>query len=216
MALMWRFKFMGFPVSVHWWFLLPMFLLGGGIHLQRADQLLGPVLFMVAAFISIMVHELGHAVAGRKYGAEPTIHLHGFGGVTTLPGAFFTRNQSMFVSFAGPLASIVLGLVAFVLYPFVAKVSPIFGHLLGVMIWINIFWTILNLLPIQPLDGGQIFRDFMGSSQREIVRWVGVVVASLVAVWALQINQVFLCMMMAYLAFMNYKEEPGEGGVITR
>ncbi len=207
---------MGFPVTVHWWFWLTMFLLGGGIHLQRADQLLGPVLFMVAAFISIMVHELGHAFAGRKYGAVPSIHLHGFGGVTTLPGAYFSRNQSMFVSFAGPLASLILGLIAFLGYPLVSSVSPILGYLLAFTIWINTFWTILNLLPIQPLDGGQIFRDFMGPSRRETVRWVGVVIASLVAVWALQMNRVFLCMMMAYLAYMNYQEQPGEGGVITQ
>ena len=193
-----------------------MFLLGGGIRLQRADQLLGPILFMLAAFISIMVHELGHALAGRKYGAVPSIHLHGFGGVTTLPGAFFTRNQSMFVSFAGPLASMILGLIAYLCFPIVSKISPILGYVFGVLVWINVFWTILNLLPIQPLDGGQIFRDFMGSSRRETVRWVGVIVASLVAVWALQLDRVFLCMMMAYLAYMNFQEEPGEGGVITR
>ena len=193
-----------------------MFLLGGGIRLQRADQLLGPILFMLAAFISIMVHELGHALAGRKYGAVPSIHLHGFGGVTTLPGAFFTRNQSMFVSFAGPLASMILGLIAYLCFPIVSKISPILGYVFGVLVWINVFWTILNLLPIQPLDGGQIFRDFMGSSRRETVRLVGVIVASLVAVWALQLDRVFLCMMMAYLAYMNFQEEPGEGGVITR
>lgn len=212
---MWRFQFMGFPVTVHWWFWLTMFLLGGGINLQRADQLLVPLLFMVAAFISIMVHELGHALAGRKYGAVPSIHLHGFGGVTSLPGSYFSRNQSMFVSFAGPLASLLLGLIAFILLPLVLSSSPVLAYVLSVMVWINTFWTVLNLLPIQPLDGGQIFRDFMGPSRRENVRWVGVIVASLVALWALQLDRVFLCMMMAYLAYMNYQESPGEGGVIT-
>jgi len=48
------------------------------------------------------------------------------------------------------------------------------------------------------------------------VRWVGVWVAAAVALWSLRAGQLFLCMMMAYLAFMNYQETPGEGGVITR
>jgi stage IV sporulation protein FB len=212
---MWKFQFMGFPVAVHWWFWLTMFLLGGGASAQHSAQFVVPLLFVAAAFISIVAHELGHAVAGRKYGAYPSIYLHGFGGVTTLPGARFNRNQSMFVSFAGPLTSMLLALISFLLFPMVAKLSVQLGQLFGIMVYINIFWTILNLLPIQPLDGGQIFRDFMGPSGREITRWVGVVCAGLAAIWALNNQRVFLCMMMAYLAFLNYQETPGEGGVIT-
>ena len=79
-----------------------MFLLGGGASGAPAQIW---VLFVLAAFLSVMVHELGHALAGKKFGAYPSIYLHGFGGVTTLPGAYFSRNQSMWVSFAGPLAS---------------------------------------------------------------------------------------------------------------
>ncbi|MDG1890011.1 MAG: site-2 protease family protein [Verrucomicrobiota bacterium] len=210
-----RFQYMGFPVSVHWWFWLTMFLLGGGIGAQSSADFLIPVLFTLAAFVSIMVHELGHAIAGRKYGAVPSIHLHGFGGATMLPGAYFNRNQSMMVSFAGPLASMGLALAAFILLPLVSSI-PLLAVILQIMVFINIFWTILNLLPIQPLDGGQIFRDYMGPSGRETTRWVGVILASLVALWALQSNHVFLCMMMAYMAYMNYNESPGEGGVITR
>ena len=80
---------MGFPVGVHWWFWLTMFLLGGGASGAPAQIW---VLFVLAAFLSVMVHELGHALAGKKFGAYPSIYLHGFGGVTTLPGAYFSRN----------------------------------------------------------------------------------------------------------------------------
>ena len=75
---------------------------------------------------------------------------------------------------------------------------------------INVVWTVLNLLPIQPLDGGQIFRDFMGPHRRDVVRWVSVIIASLVAFWALRVGLLFLCMMMAYMAFMNYQHTPGK------
>ena len=72
---MWKFQCMGFPVGVHWWFWLTMFLLGGGAS-GAPGQI--SVLFVLAAFLSVMVHELGHALAGKKYGAYPSIYLHGF------------------------------------------------------------------------------------------------------------------------------------------
>jgi len=204
---------MGFPVGVHWWFWLSMFLLGGGATGNLSQF---SVLFVVAAFVSVMVHELGHALAGRKFGAYPSIYLHGFGGVTSLPGAYFSRNQHIWVSFAGPLASMCLAglsLLSFTAASSMPQASRIFE---AILFQINLFWTILNLLPIQPLDGGQIFRDIMGPHRRHVVRWVGVWVAAAVALWSLRAGQLFLCMMMAYLAFMNYQETPGEGGVITR
>ena len=52
---------MGFPVGIHWWFWLTMFLLGGGAS-GASWQI--SVLFMLAAFLSVMVHEIGHALAG--------------------------------------------------------------------------------------------------------------------------------------------------------
>ena len=201
---------MGFPVGVHWWFWLTMFLLGGGALGQNS------VLFVLAAFLSVMVHELGHALAGKKFGAYPSIYLHGFGGVTTLPGAYFSRNQSMWVSFAGPLASMGLALASWTVLPAMASMPQMSKIFVANLFIMNVFWTILNLLPIQPLDGGQIFRDFMGPHRRNIVRWMSVIIASLVAFYALRVGQLFLCMMMAYMAFMNYQQTPGEGGVVTR
>ncbi|MEC7904870.1 MAG: site-2 protease family protein [Verrucomicrobiota bacterium] len=210
---MWKFQCMGFPVGVHWWFWLTMFLLGGGASGAPAQIW---VLFVLAAFLSVMVHELGHALAGKKFGAYPSIYLHGFGGVTTLPGAYFSRNQSMWVSFAGPLASMGLALASWMVFPAMESMSQMSQIFVALLFQINVFWTILNLLPIQPLDGGQIFRDFMGPHRRDVVRWVSVIIASLVAFWALRAGQLFLCMMMAYMAFMNYQHTPGEGGVVTR
>ena len=201
---------MGFPVEVHWWFWLTMFLLGGGALGQNS------VLFVLAAFLSVMVHELGHALTGKKFGAYPSIYLHGFGGVTTLPGAYFSRNQSMWVSFAGPLASMGLALASWTVLPAMASMPQMSKIFVANLFIMNVFWTILNLLPIQPLDGGQIFRDFMGPHRRNIVRWMSVIIASLVAFYALRVGQLFLCMMMAYMAFMNYQQTPGEGGVVTR
>ncbi len=66
------------------------------------------LLWTISLFLSILVHELGHAFIGRKYGAVPVIHLHGLGGLTAFPGMRFSRRQHIAVTAAGPAASFAL------------------------------------------------------------------------------------------------------------
>ena len=214
---MWRFEVFKFPVTVEWPFWLTMFFFGGGLNMQGGSNLNFTVLFMIAGFLSILVHELGHAFAGRKYGANPEIKLHAIGGVAILNGGYFNRQESIIVSAAGPAAGFALYLLSYLLLGFLGREGgSIVTTFLAILIYINLWWTILNLLPIQPLDGGQIFRDLMGPSQAETVRWVGVAVGTLVALYALDQGRVILCMMMALLAFQNYNQSPGDGGVSLR
>ncbi len=60
------------PVSVHWMFLLLAVFLGGGLRTQTSEEIRGVVIFIVAAFVSILIHELGHALTGLKVGAPHT------------------------------------------------------------------------------------------------------------------------------------------------
>ena len=59
-----RFNLFGIPVQVQPWFWLTLVLIGGGVGANTADELLLLALFVVAGFVSILVHELGHALAG--------------------------------------------------------------------------------------------------------------------------------------------------------
>ena len=103
---MWRFNLFGFPVTVEPWFWLVSFLMGGGIEARGREGFTLVAIWIAVVFVSIMVHELGHALAGRRFGAHPEIGLHGMGGVAVMHGGYFTRWQSIFVSAAGPLASL--------------------------------------------------------------------------------------------------------------
>jgi Zn-dependent protease len=77
-----RFRLFGFPVRVHPLFWLVMALFGIGLIESRdgLGVLQEMLLWTVAAFLSILLHELGHAFVMRRYGFESSITLYGFGG----------------------------------------------------------------------------------------------------------------------------------------
>lgn len=205
-----RFKIFGFPVSVHWLFWLVCFLLGNGLAMKSAADFYRVLLWTIALFLSVLVHELGHAFVGRKYGAFPVIHLHGLGGLTAFPGTGFSRRQHIAVTAAGPASSFALAIASLL---FIQTIPPTpqqdVWRLALFLLVINFFLTILNLLPILPLDGGQILRDLLGPKRREVTRWTSVFFAAAVALWAFSIDQIFLGVLLAYLGFLNYnRQEP--------
>lgn len=175
--------------------------------MTSASDLPGILLWTIVVFFSILVHELGHAFCGQHFGAMPGIHLHGLGGLAIFPGGNFSRGQNIAVSAAGPAASLTLGFGALLVASVFPPSSRSANLLLSNLIWINFFWTFINLLPILPLDGGQIARDALGPSRREVTRWLGVICAGVIAYWAFSIGQLFLGLMLAYLGFMNYQQQ---------
>src|SRR5205814_467341 len=72
------------------------------------------VVWVAVVFLSVLVHEMGHALAIRRHGLSPEITLHWIGGLTSWNGAQnLTRPQRIFISFAGPLAGFLFAAVVF-------------------------------------------------------------------------------------------------------
>lgn len=209
-----RFALFGFPVVVDWWFWVMCVLLGGGINAHGREDWTLVGIWTVVVFISILVHELGHAVAGQRFGAEPRIKLHGFGGTTFLPGGLFSRVQSIIVSAAGPMAGLLLGAILYLLARNFNDVSPALNQAFVFGLYINFFWTFLNLLPIQPLDGGQIFRDILGPNRLHISRAIGFVLAAALCAFCVWKGELFLAIMLGFLAYHNLRNHTIEGGVV--
>ena len=205
-----RFEIFGFPVSVHWPFWLVCFFLGNGLMMKSAADFYRVLLWTISLFLSILVHELGHAFVGRKYGAVPAIHLHGLGGLTAFPSTWFSRRQHIAVTAAGPASSFAFAMASLLVVSIIPPTSQQGLWRLALLLFvINLFLTILNLLPILPLDGGQILRDLLGPKRREVTRWTGVFFAAAAALWAFSIGQIFLGILLAYLGFLNYdRQEP--------
>lgn len=171
-----QFKLFGIPVSIHWMFWLLAAFLGGAIGANSPQDMLFVVIFMVAAFISILAHEFGHALTGLRLGASSAaIQLHALGGMAYFNNARFTRGQSILMTAAGPGASLLLAGVCYAIaLVFItgpadpAAGIPVFRAFLGVMITINLFWTAINILPVLPLDGGRILADILGPERIKI------------------------------------------------
>lgn len=106
---------------------------------------------------SMILQELGRAVAARRAGAAPVIHLIGLGGVTKLSSGPLEWWQSVLVLLAGPATALVLGisLGLLVLIGGAGLPDPVRYFATGAAIG-NLVYTALNLVPISPLPGGQI------------------------------------------------------------
>ncbi|WP_309892248.1 site-2 protease family protein [Archangium sp.] len=128
---------------------------GGPGYAQTA--LLVVLAWMFIIFLSVLVHELGHALAGRMFGYRPSIELVWLGGLTrTNAPTTIPWHRMVVVTAAGPLAGLLLGLTALGVLKFAGLGSPILNTILLWFFLANLFWTLFNLLPVPPLDGGHI------------------------------------------------------------
>jgi Zn-dependent protease len=164
-----RFTLFGIPIGIDWSFLIvPLFASSGGW--QRA------LIWTTVVFVSVLLHELGHAVAMRVFGFSPSISIYALGGLTFWPkNSEPTAKQSFIVSGAGPSVSITLGVLSLALGA-LAPSSLAIQDLVRFSIWINLVWGFINLLPLMPLDGGNLLdtgATIVTGTPRP--RWVGVV-----------------------------------------
>lgn len=218
-----NFGLLGIPVRVHPLFWLVALLLGA----RGNEEPRRLILWIGAVFVSILVHEMGHAFAARWYGWEPWITLHGFGGLASYRPTYRSPAAQIIISLAGPgagflLAALVVGLIAasghrlmFGWPDFVLPVifepfkSDALNWLLIDLLYVNIFWGLVNLLPIFPLDGGQISVEAFGLvNPRDGLRqalWLSVFVAAGAGVLAfVRWDDLFLALFCGYMAYNSY------------
>ncbi len=181
-----RFSIFGIPVLVHPFFWITLALIGGALNANSPSAILGVCLFLVAGFISILVHELGHALMARKFGAHSEIVLQAFGGFAAYSGARLSRPQGFAITAAGPAVQILLGFLLFLIMPRLPEMSPYGLYFLSTLMAISIFWALLNLLPVLPLDGGRMLDAVLGPKRVHITLWTTIIVASLLAIVALK------------------------------
>ena len=156
-----NFRLFGIDVRVHPMFWLVSVLMGWSAVDLGFEYLL---VWVACVFVSILVHELGHVFAGKLFGSQGHIVLYSFGGLAIGSSALRSRWQRIFVYFAGPAAGFLLAaIVALASRPLdPEEMSPLLEIALLDLYFINVFWGLVNLLPIWPLDGGQISRDLLG------------------------------------------------------
>jgi stage IV sporulation protein FB len=180
-AHMFRFSVFGIPVEVQPFFWITLVILGGASGADSASAIFEIVLFVLAGFISILVHELGHALTARRYGANVGIVLQAFGGYAAYSGVRMSRKQSFLITAAGPAIQIALGAAVLGLLLALPEMNNHGEYFLHILAFISFAWAIINLLPVLPLDGGQMLNALLGPSRIRTTLWTSVIVASGVA-----------------------------------
>lgn len=234
------FELFGVPVQIQpmSWVLLA--LIGGGFGIDSKEALVQVLLFVAAGMVTLLAHEFGHALVGRRVGAGPaTITLAGLGGVTqhaTLPP---TRGGYFAMVAAGPLGSLAVGLAAGLILgihigaPLAGvfssiflplswlvpmpealtltlgqglaahPVSPFLMQFLQTFMLLGFWWTVFNLFPVFPLDGGKLLGNILHSDFKACR--IGLFFSALLVALAVLSGSIFNMMICGWIAYMNYQ-----------
>ena len=221
------FNLFGFPTTIQPFFWLVALLITaislGGINNNMPIWLAQLSVGAVGVLLSILVHELGHALTFRYLFRTPcTIVLHGFGGMAIpsqhrrsygFPGAV----AQCFLAFSGPLAGFILAFFILLLLHVIPAPHEnarlpfaLFLYFLEWTALISIYWGIFNLLPIYPMDGGHISREifqFMFPRKGiELSLILSLMLAVLLVVVAFRFGQFPIALIFAFFAYQNYQE----------
>ncbi|MBK5216601.1 MAG: site-2 protease family protein [Propionibacteriales bacterium] len=151
------------------------------------------MLFVVALYVSVLIHELAHVVVARAYRMHvPSVTLHLLGGETAIEGDSRTPAQEFWTSVVGPLASIAIAYVAWLAAAAVPAGNA--ADVLRAVAYVNAVVGLMNLVPGMPLDGGRVFRALVWAvsgnkaAATTAAAWAGrliaVVVVALPFLWA--------------------------------
>ena len=200
-----QFSLFGFPVSVQPFFLITAWLIG------PRNDLRASVLWIATVFVGIMAHELGHAFAGRHFSLDPVITLHGFGGMTSWrSNQPLGHGQRIFISAAGPAVGITIGIAVLIMAPRLAPEAGIMmTRLIHYMVWVNLYWGLLNLAPVLPLDGGHIAASAaeaaFGRRGRTVALVLSLILTGALALWAIWNGQIWMTILAVILAVSNFQ-----------
>ena len=178
----WRIaRIAGIDLYVHATFLLLLAWVAIQEYSQGVGAIAGSMLYIVALFAIVVLHELGHALTARRYGIKTRdITLLPIGGVARLERMPRKPRQELFVALAGPAVNVAL---AIVLYAMVRVTGPIpVGELYDIDIIssirvflyqlcvVNVVLALFNLLPAFPMDGGRVLRALLAMRMRSYTR----------------------------------------------
>lgn len=167
-----------FPIQIHWSFAIVLvFVLDSELPLPAM------ALWAVTVFVSILIHELGHAFTARHYGGSvDSVLLYAMGGLTRWRRGHRGRNRRFLVSAAGSGLQILVGLAVFGLArqglfgdaAMLSMRSPVqinfwwagyreyyVAFVAGAFVWVSVFWGLLNWVPVAGLDGSHMLRELM-------------------------------------------------------
>jgi Zn-dependent protease len=182
----------GIDIFVHWSFLIVLFwvvLASLAAGAGRAS-VVNATFFILAVFGCVLLHELGHALAARRYGiVTHDITLLPIGGVARLESIPTRPWHEIVIALAGPAvnlaiaAALIGGLSLAWSFETFAAYSPLTGSFLADLVVVNIGLLVFNLLPAFPMDGGRVLRALLAMVMPYArATWAAATVAQFLAV----------------------------------
>ncbi|HEY2736464.1 MAG TPA: hypothetical protein VGI70_20835 [Polyangiales bacterium] len=197
------FTLRGIPVyaSPFYFILLLMF--------ARGDLMRG-IIWAICITLSLLVHELGHALVARHLRHNPTIMLHGFGGLTSRQRTGRAVEEAAIIA-TGPAAGLALGLCVYAIWRLMivgGAASSAGASIVYALLYPCITWNLLNLIPLWPLDGGQLLkialmRWFSARSAVRATHVVALLLLAAIAVAAFRALGTYSLILLALIAFQN-------------
>jgi Zn-dependent protease len=171
-------RFAGIDVFVHATFLLLIGWVGYSHWLARRDwaDVLSGILFILALFLCVVLHEYGHALTARRYGIKTRdITLYPIGGVARLERMPDKPIEELWVALMGPAVNVVIAALLFVYLVITDNLVPLgqltitSGNFMARLMILNIWLVLFNLIPAFPMDGGRVLRALL-AMRMEYVR----------------------------------------------
>lgn len=152
------FRLFDIPVKVR-----PSFLVIAAILGWQTGDLTRVFAWIGIIFFSILIHELGHALTARGIGSTVEIELNAVGGLTswTTPAEGFGPGRRALVAAAGSAVGVVFGGLVWLVVAVTGPYTGMTAFVLNTLIWVNLFWGLLNWLPVRPLDGGHLLTSLL-------------------------------------------------------
>ncbi len=156
--------------------------------------------------LSVVVHELGHALTAIYWGQRVRIELTAFGGVTIREkGAELTPLKEFFCIAMGPLAGFLLAAVVYI----IPASSQAVASALYTIVVANIIWSMLNLLPVHPLDGGKlmaiVFENFFGHAGLRFSYFLSALLAIVFGLTFMILHSVLMSSFFLLFAFESFR-----------
>lgn len=197
------FNFVGAPVEITFWFFLLFFLLPS-------------ISMVVSVFIAVLIHEMAHAWVANKRGWRVSgIKIDLFTGSAQIDPNIHERDSIPVVA-AGPISNLLLALIgftsSFILISILGNSNVILNKFLTDFIVVNFFLFLFNMLPIFPMDGGRLVKDFLTLRLRsrlqakKIAGWLSLITSATLLVYSILYFNLILILFSALFIYVALKE----------
>ncbi|OGN62190.1 MAG: hypothetical protein A3F40_04240 [Chlamydiae bacterium RIFCSPHIGHO2_12_FULL_27_8] len=170
-------------------------------------SLIGTLYWIIIILVSVLFHELGHALMAIVFKQKPVIQLVALGGVTTYQGKNLNHFKQFLIVLNGPFFGFLIYLFAAFLLKLNFFKNPNLLLLISLFQIANLFWAVVNLLPILPLDGGQLLRialeGFFGVRGFKFSLLVGAIFSSIIAIVSFLYRQYLIGAIFFLFAFQS-------------